>query len=105
MKALDSLDVDERPPPIVKLVVVVVEHRAKLFSTFWMDNPLDFKPAYVMKLQAISEKLNKISPYDLKTQHQWTMDSFFKFIFVKTFERTFVLYKWQCVFSGSTSLL
>ena len=75
-KPLDSLDVDERPPPIVKLADA--QHHAQLLATFFMDNPLEFTPANVMKLQAISEKLNKIYVANLKWQHQWTIDSFFK---------------------------
>ena len=55
-KPLDSLDVDERPPPIVKLVDA--QHHAQLLATFFMDNPLELTPTYVMKLQAILEKLN-----------------------------------------------
>ena len=37
-ESLHSLDVDERPPPIVKLVDA--QHHAKLLATFFMDNPL-----------------------------------------------------------------
>ena len=55
-----SLDVDERPPPIVKLADA--QHHAQLLATFFfMDNPLEFTPTNVMKLHAISEiLLNKI---------------------------------------------
>jgi hypothetical protein len=43
-----------------------------------MDNSLDFTPAYMMKLQGILEKLNKIYVANLKWQHQRTIYSFFK---------------------------
>ena len=49
-----------------------------LLATFFMDNSLDFTPAYLMKLQGILEKLNKIFVANLKWQHQRTIDSFFK---------------------------
>ena len=49
--ALDSLDVDERPPPIMKLVDT--QHHAHLLATFIMDDSLEFTPTYAMKLQAI----------------------------------------------------
>ena len=39
-KLLDSLDIDERPPPIVKLAVA--QHHAHLLVAFLMDNPLEF---------------------------------------------------------------
>ena len=66
-----------------------------------MDNPLEFIPTYVMKLHAISKKLNNIYVVNLKWQHQWTLDSFFQVhidfkkemcIFVKTLERIFIFY-------------
>jgi hypothetical protein len=47
-KPLDSLDIDERPPPIVKLTNA--QHLVQLLAIFFMDNPLDFTPTYVMKL-------------------------------------------------------
>ena len=53
---LRSLDVGERPPPIVK--VEYAQHHAQLLHTFFMDNVGQFN--LVMKLQAIYEKLNKI---------------------------------------------
>ena len=64
----DSLDVDERRPPFVKLTDA--QHHAQLLATFLMDNPLEFTRTNVMKLQAISKKW----------QHQWTIESFFKSI-------------------------
>ena len=36
---LDSLDVDERPPRIMKLIDA--QHHAPLLGTLFMDNPLD----------------------------------------------------------------
>ena len=54
------------------------QHHAQLLATLLMDNPLEFTPAYIMKLQAISKKLNKIFVAKLKWQHQQTIDSFFK---------------------------
>ena len=47
-KPLNSLDVHEKPPPIVKLANA--QHPAQLSTTFFMDNPLGFILAYVMKL-------------------------------------------------------
>ena len=47
-EALDSLDVDERPLPIVK--VAYVQHHAQLLATFFMDNPIGFTLANIMKL-------------------------------------------------------
>ena len=47
-KPLDSLDVDERPPPIVKLANA--QHHAQLFAKFFMDNPLELTLAHAMKL-------------------------------------------------------
>ena len=37
---LDSLDVDERPPPVVK--GADAQHHAYLLATFLMDNSLEF---------------------------------------------------------------
>jgi hypothetical protein len=62
------LDVDERPPPIVKLMDA--QQYAQLLATFFMDNSLDFNPAYMMKLQGILEKLNKIYVANLKWQQK-----------------------------------
>ena len=62
------LDVDERPPPIVRLVDA--QHHAQLLATFFMDNPFEFTPIDVMKLQAILEKLNEIYVANLKWKHQ-----------------------------------
>jgi hypothetical protein len=73
---LDALDVDERPPPIMKLADA--QHHAQLLATSLMNNPLEFTHANVMKLQAISKKLNKIFVVKLKWQHQQNIDSFFK---------------------------
>jgi hypothetical protein len=63
-KPLDSLDIDERPPPIVKLATA--QHHAHLLIAFFMDNPLKFTLANIMKQQAISEKLNKLYVANLK---------------------------------------
>jgi hypothetical protein len=75
-ETINPLDVDERPPPIVKLTDA--QQHAQLLATFFMDNSLDFTPADLMKLQGILEKLNKIYVANLKWQHQRTIDSFFK---------------------------
>ena len=67
-------------------------------------------------LYVILEKFDKLFLDYLKWQQQQTMNSFFNSMYVsweicmlvKTFERIFILYKWQniwCVFSWSTSLL
>ena len=53
MRPLDSLDVDERPPPTIKLADA--QHHAQLLATFFMDHSLDFTPTNVMKLHAILE--------------------------------------------------
>ena len=50
-KPLDSLDVDDRPPRVVKLAHA--QHHVRLLATSLMDNPLEFTPVYVMKLHAI----------------------------------------------------
>ena len=55
---LDSLNVDERPPPIVKLTNA--QHHAQLLARVPMDNPSESTPTYAMKLHAISKKLNEI---------------------------------------------
>ena len=55
---VNPLDVDERPPPIVKLTDA--QQHAQLLASFFMDNSLDFTPAVLMKSQGILEKLNKI---------------------------------------------
>ena len=47
-KPLDFLDMHVKPPPIVKLANA--QHHAQLSTTFFMDNPLGFIFAYVMKL-------------------------------------------------------
>ena len=57
-KPLDSLDIDERPPLIMKLATA--QHHAHLLIALLMDNPLKLTLANIMKLQAISEKLNKL---------------------------------------------
>jgi hypothetical protein len=76
VETVNPLDVDERPPPIVKLTDA--QQHAQLLATFFMDNSLDFTSAYLMKLEGILEKLNKIFVANLKWQHQRTIDSFFK---------------------------
>ena len=48
-KPLDSLDVNEKPPPIVKLADA--QHLAQMLATFVMDNPFEFTPTNIMKLQ------------------------------------------------------
>jgi hypothetical protein len=74
-ETVNPLDIDERPPPNVKLTDA--QQHAHLLATFFMDNSLDFTPANLMKLQGILEKLNKIYVANLKWQHQRTIDSFF----------------------------
>jgi hypothetical protein len=76
VETVNPLDVDERPPPTVKLTDA--QQYAQLLATFFMDNSLDFTPANMMKLQGILEKLNKIYVANLKWQHQRTIYSFFK---------------------------
>ena len=56
-KPLDSLDVDERPPLVVKLAIA--QHHAQLLATTFMDNSLKYTLAYIMKLQVILEKLKR----------------------------------------------
>ncbi len=51
-KLLDFLDVDERPPPIVKLAYA--QHYACFLAILLMDEPFEFTRACIMKLQAIS---------------------------------------------------
>ena len=60
------------------LLLTDAPQHAQLLATFLMDNSLDFTPAYLMTLQGISEKLNKIYVVNLNWQHQRTIDSFFK---------------------------
>ena len=50
---LDTLDIDERPPPIVKLADV--QPRAQLLATTFYGQPIIITLAYMMKLQAISK--------------------------------------------------
>jgi hypothetical protein len=76
-ETVNPLDIDERPPPIMKLTDA--QQHAQLLATFFMDNSLDFTPIDPMKLQGMLEKLNKIFVANLKWQHQRTVDSFFKF--------------------------
>ena len=45
---------------------------------FFMDDSLNFTHAYIMKLRAILEELNKIYVAILKWQYQQTIYSFFK---------------------------
>ena len=75
-ETVNPLDVDERPPSIVKLTDA--QQRAQLLATFFINNSLDFTPIDLMKLQGMLEKLNKIYVANLKWQHQRTNDSFFK---------------------------
>ena len=64
------------PPPIVK--VEDAQHHVQLLATFsFINNPLDFPQAYIMKLQVISENLDKTFVANLKWQHQRTIDFFF----------------------------
>jgi hypothetical protein len=56
---LDSLDVEERPPLIMKLVEV--QHYAQLLARPLMDN--SYKPD---EIASILEKLNKIYVANLK---------------------------------------
>ena len=63
-KPLDSLDIDEKPPFIMKLATA--QYHAHLLIAFFMDNPLKFTLAKIMKLQTISEKLNKLNVANLK---------------------------------------
>jgi hypothetical protein len=74
-ETINPLDVDERPPPIVKLTDA--QQHAQLLATFLMDNSLDFTPIDPMKMQGIL-KLNKIFVANFKWQHHRTIDSFFK---------------------------
>jgi hypothetical protein len=76
-ETVNPLDVDERPQSIVKLMDA--QQYGQLLATFFMDNSLDFTPTYLMKLQGILKKLNKIFVANLKWQHQRTIYSFFKF--------------------------
>jgi hypothetical protein len=48
VETVNPLDVDERPPPIVKLTDA--QQHAQLLDTFFMDNSLDFIPVDLMKL-------------------------------------------------------
>ena len=73
---LDSLGVDERHPPVMKMAYA--QHHVRLLATVSMDNPLEFIIVDVMKLHVVLEKLNKIFVTNLKWQHQQTIDSFFK---------------------------
>ena len=61
------------------LKLAIAQHHAQLLAMFVMDNPLiEFTHANKMKLHAISKKLNKSFVTDLKWQHQWIINSFFK---------------------------
>ena len=73
---MDSLDVDENPPLIMKLVDA--QHHAQLLAITSMPNQLDFTPTNVMKLHAILQKPHKIFVVDLKCQYRQLIDSFFK---------------------------
>ena len=64
-KPLNFLDVDERPPPTHKCLTP-----CSMSATFVMDNSLEFTPTNVMKVQTMSEKLNKIYVAKSKSQHQ-----------------------------------
>ena len=77
-KPLDSFIVDERPPSIFGIGICSTSWY--IVSYIFMDNSIEFTPIYVMKLHAISEELNKIFVANLKWQHQWTIDFFFKSI-------------------------
>lgn len=83
---MDSID-DERPPPIVKLAHA--HHQAQFLATFFMDKTLENTHAYIMKLEVISQKLNKIFVINLKWQHQLMREIC---IIVNTFENIFILY-------------
>jgi hypothetical protein len=67
VETVNPLDIDERPPPNVKLTDA--QQHAQLLTTFFMHNSLYFTPANMMKLQGILEKLNKIYVANLKWQH------------------------------------
>ena len=54
-------------------------HIQFLITDMFMNNPLEFTIANVMKLYAILEKLQKIYVTNLNWQHQRTIDSFFNF--------------------------
>ena len=71
-----SLDVDERLPPIMNLVGA--QYHAQPLAAFFMNNPLEFAHAYIMRMQDIPEKLNKMYVVHLKWQHEHTIDTFFK---------------------------
>ena len=62
VEPLDTLDIDERPPPIMKLAIA--QHHALHF--FFTDNPIEFTLTYVMKLHAVSEKLKNKYVVNLK---------------------------------------
>jgi hypothetical protein len=66
-ETVNPSDVDERPPPSVKLTDA--QQYAQLLATFFMDHSLDFTHACLMKLQGILEKPNKIYVANLKWQH------------------------------------
>ena len=66
-RLLDSLDVDERPPPIVKLVDRSTS--CSIVRYIGYGQPVRFTPTNVMKLHAILEKLHKIIVVDTCDNH------------------------------------
>jgi hypothetical protein len=67
------LDVDNQPPPIVKLIDM--RHHASMLS-FLLDNSVNFNVYDVTNFQKVLEKLDKMGVANLNRQQQRTSDSY-----------------------------
>ena len=73
---LDSVDVDDVAPPMIKLSDVKC-HASLLFS-FLLENSLYFGVNEIISFQKLVGNLKKMTVANLGRQHQSSLDSYFK---------------------------
>ena len=73
---LDSIDVDDVAPPIIKLSDA--KHHASLLSSFLLKNSLYFGVYEIISFQKLVGNLDKMTVANLGMQHQRSLDSYFK---------------------------
>ena len=73
---LDSVDVDDVAPPIVKLSDA--KRHASLLFSFFLKNSLYFGVNENISFQKLGGNLDKMTIANLGRQHQTSLDSYFK---------------------------
>jgi hypothetical protein len=69
-------NVDDQPPPIVKLTDVW--HHASMLSHFLLNNSINFSVQNITNFKKVLGKLDKMGVANLNKQQQRTLDSYFK---------------------------